>query len=478
MKKYFLILFIFLISVNNSYAQLSFDSLKVKISEIIRPYLDSTKTGAAIGVVFKYPGQNPVSYKFSFGHVKKDTNSPKIDSLTMFQLGSVTKSFTAMILARWIQNNQILLNNLAQIYMPQNVRLPVRVSGNDTLKMTILDLVTHYSALPDDPINPFNDSTTYQMMYNYLNNHILSRPPGECYLYSNLGVSTLGIALSHTGNKIIDSLFIQYVCDTLDMNDTRVKLNVNQTSRLAQAYNSNGDSIGYQKSSWPAFIAAGGLYSNISDMLKYLRFQMKLSPEIGMTNVLDSLHKKRRVANTLCTLTNAPGRIGMVWQMNPFQPSDSNFYFTWKDGGTPGFSSWIGFSQNPSNGFQAGVVGLGNHGSPIDSYINQILRHINQVSVNIKRTDEIIPDEFNLLQNYPNPFNPITKISFSIPSNEFVTLKVYDALGREISTLVNDNLIAGQYEINWNATSFASGVYFYSIKTENYFQTKKMLLVK
>ncbi|HCA42153.1 MAG TPA: hypothetical protein DEP28_02755 [Bacteroidetes bacterium] len=478
MKKVFIVLILFCAFYSTANAQLSFDSLKVKISEIMRPYLDTTKTGAAIGVIFKYPGQNPVTYKFSFGHVKKDTNSPKIDSLTMFQLGSVTKSFTAMILSRWIQNNQMLLNNLAQTYMPGFVNLPKRIVGNDTLKITILDLVTHYSALPDDPINPINDSTTYQMMYNYLNNHTLSRPPGQCYLYSNLGVSTLGIALSHVGGKIIDSLFIQYVCDTLNMNDTRVKLNPSQIYRLAQAYNSNGDSIGYQKSSWPAFIAAGGLYSNISDMLKYLKFQMKLSPEEGMTNVLDSLHKKRRVANTLCTLSNPAGRVGMVWQMNPFNPSDSNFYFTWKDGGTPGFSSWIGFSQNPSNGFQAGVVGLGNHGSPIDAYINQILRHINQVSVNIKKTDENFPDKFDLNQNYPNPFNPVTQIKFSLPVSGFVSLKIYDALGREVSNLLSENLNAGNYESTWDASSQPSGVYFYSLTSDNFSETKKMILMK
>ncbi|MBK6877112.1 MAG: serine hydrolase [Ignavibacteria bacterium] len=85
-----------------------------------------------------------------------------------------------------IQNGGPLrLNDLVEDHLPLNtVRAPYYVTpGNDTVKMTILDLATHYSALPDDPIQPVNDSTTYQMMYNYLNNHRLSREPGRCFLY-------------------------------------------------------------------------------------------------------------------------------------------------------------------------------------------------------------------------------------------------------------------------------------------------------
>lgn len=101
-----------------------------------------------------------------------------------------------------------------------------------------------------------------------------------------------------------------------------------------------------------------------------------------------------------------------------------------------------------------------------------------------------IPDEFILYQNYPNPFNPTTKIKFSIPSviaseaklSQLVTLKVYDVLGNEISTLVNEELSAGEYEVIFNASSgirnLASGIYFFQLNTGNYFQTKKMVLLE
>jgi len=89
-----------------------------------------------------------------------------------------------------------------------------------------------------------------------------------------------------------------------------------------------------------------------------------------------------------------------------------------------------------------------------------------------------IPRKYNLFQNYPNPFNPITNIRFSIPKESFVKLAIFDILGREVNTLVNDNLEPATYEVNWNADVIPSGVYFYRIIAGNYSETKKMLLVK
>ncbi|MCC7159489.1 MAG: T9SS type A sorting domain-containing protein [Ignavibacteria bacterium] len=95
-----------------------------------------------------------------------------------------------------------------------------------------------------------------------------------------------------------------------------------------------------------------------------------------------------------------------------------------------------------------------------------------------------VPDQFSLSQNYPNPFNPATKIRFSIPnvasslSLNNVTLKVYDLLGREVLTLVNEQLKPGTYEVDFDGSRFSSGVYFYKLTTDAFVQTKKMILVK
>lgn len=89
-----------------------------------------------------------------------------------------------------------------------------------------------------------------------------------------------------------------------------------------------------------------------------------------------------------------------------------------------------------------------------------------------------IPNKFNLSQNYPNPFNPNTKIDYSIPKKGFVSLKIFDILGREIKTLVNENKTVGNYSIDFNGTEFPSGVYFYKLTCNDFTDVKKMILIK
>ncbi len=90
----------------------------------------------------------------------------------------------------------------------------------------------------------------------------------------------------------------------------------------------------------------------------------------------------------------------------------------------------------------------------------------------------LLPVKFSLSQNYPNPFNPTTIINFQIPKFSLVTLKIYDILGREIRTLVNENRPAGNYKINFNAENLSSGIYLYRIIVDDFIQTKKMILLK
>ncbi len=89
-----------------------------------------------------------------------------------------------------------------------------------------------------------------------------------------------------------------------------------------------------------------------------------------------------------------------------------------------------------------------------------------------------IPNQFVLEQNYPNPFNPATKIKYSIPSSELVTLKVYDVLGKEVATLINRQQAAGNYEVEFNGSNLASGIYMFKLQTSNFAETKKMVLAK
>ncbi|MCU0372441.1 MAG: T9SS type A sorting domain-containing protein [Ignavibacteria bacterium] len=92
--------------------------------------------------------------------------------------------------------------------------------------------------------------------------------------------------------------------------------------------------------------------------------------------------------------------------------------------------------------------------------------------------NNVIPGNFELMQNYPNPFNPATKINYSVPRESFVTIKVYDMLGREIAQLVNENKRAGTYSVEFIAKNLSSGVYFYSLKSDDFYAVKKMVVVK
>ncbi len=111
-----------------------------------------------------------------------------------------------------------------------------------------------------------------------------------------------------------------------------------------------------------------------------------------------------------------------------------------------------------------GPLGLYADGSAITTEIEPVGNHV--------------PEAYKLEQNYPNPFNPSTTISFSIPKNGLVSLKVYDVLGKEVATLVNTQLNSGQYNVNLNASNLGSGIYFYTLKAGDFVETKKMMLVK
>ncbi|MCG6915677.1 T9SS type A sorting domain-containing protein, partial [bacterium BMS3Abin03] len=96
----------------------------------------------------------------------------------------------------------------------------------------------------------------------------------------------------------------------------------------------------------------------------------------------------------------------------------------------------------------------------------------------VRLTTQNSPDEFKLFPNYPNPFNPITKISWQSPIGGWQSLKVYDILGKEVATLVDEEKPAGSFEIKFDASGLPSGVYFYQLKAGNFIKTNKMILIR
>ncbi len=100
----------------------------------------------------------------------------------------------------------------------------------------------------------------------------------------------------------------------------------------------------------------------------------------------------------------------------------------------------------------------------------------NPLGINL--TSSEIPTRFELYQNYPNPFNPMTNFKFQIPKSGLVNLKVYDILGNEIEILLSKQLNPGTYEVSFNASQYPSGVYFYTLRYDGYFESRKMILIK
>jgi len=146
---------------------------------------------------------------------------------------------------------------------------------------------------------------------------------------------------------------------------------------------------------------------------------------------------------------------------------------------TDGGSTWTGQPCNSTNSLNAVWFADANNGWAVGD--NGLIFHTSSggaaTSVFKNQSDEI-PRGYSLSQNYPNPFNPSTVISFSLPWKAFVSLKIFDVLGREVSTIVSEEMPAGSYSRQWNAANMTSGVYFYRLQAGAFTETKKLVLLR
>ena len=141
---------------------------------------------------------------------------------------------------------------------------------------------------------------------------------------------------------------------------------------------------------------------------------------------------------------------------------------------------WRGIYQLLSDSSVLQIEGYWYTGLPIAPILNSFTNAstYSRVVTSINRNKVEIPEAFSLLQNYPNPFNPSTVISYQVPANALVTLKIFDVLGREVEALVNERQNAGNHSVIFNAANLPSGVYFYRLEAGTYHDTKKLLLLK
>jgi serine-type D-Ala-D-Ala carboxypeptidase/endopeptidase len=287
----------------------------------------------------------------SYGKPARNSNAG-LNGDTVFEIGSITKVFTSILLAEMAERGEVNLNDPVAKYLPGSVKVPAR-NGRE---ITLLDLATHTSGLPrlpknlkpKDPNNPYADYTVEQM-YEFLSGYQLTRDIGEKYEYSNLGAGLLGHILALRAGTDYETLVITRICKPLGMDSTRARLSPQMEPRLATGHDRDGNAV----AGWdlPTLAGAGALRSTAGDMLKFLAANMGLSKSA----LLPAMQK----AHAMQKGTGVPNlSIGLGWHML----SNHGTEIVWHNGGTGGYHSFIGFDKRKG----LGVVVLSNSANDID----------------------------------------------------------------------------------------------------------------
>jgi D-alanyl-D-alanine-carboxypeptidase/D-alanyl-D-alanine-endopeptidase len=314
-----------------------------KIREILVSRVDQQKqaVGIVVGVVDSN-GRRVVAH----GHLAKGDLRP-LDGDTIFEIGSVSKVFTSLLLADMVQRQEVAVDDPAAKYLPEDVKMPER-SGKC---ITLLDLSTHTSGLPrlpsnlrpKDPRNPYAEYSI-DALYQFLSGYTLPRDPGSEFEYSNLGGGLLGHVLACRAGTDYESLVRSRITGPLNMRDTGITLSTSMKARMATGHNRmlapvvNWD--------FPTLGGAGALRSSANDMLTFLEAFLgyKESPlETAM--------------NVMFEVRSSVAKMGLGW----FLSSAHDRELAGHDGGTGGFRSWVGCDPKE----RIGVVVLSNGATPI-----------------------------------------------------------------------------------------------------------------
>jgi CubicO group peptidase (beta-lactamase class C family) len=285
-----------------------------------------------------------------------------LDGRTIFEIGSITKTFTTSLLADMVARGEVRLDEPVEELLPDSVRVP-SYRGR---RITLLDLATHTSGLPrnpdnlhpSDPEDPWADYTVSDL-YQFLGSYELTRAPGAEVEYSNVGLGLLGYALTLRGGKSYEALLRERILDPLGMNATRVTLSPARARRLARGYDESGKAVEH----WhiPALPGMGALRSDVDDLFRYLAAHHGLSGG-DLIPVLASTHK------TYASLDDTAA-VALGWLVDRSGPARP---FWWHDGETGGFHSFAAFE--PAG--RRAVVILSNGANSIDDVGFRILSPI------------------------------------------------------------------------------------------------------
>ncbi|HUC39783.1 MAG TPA: serine hydrolase [Gemmatimonadales bacterium] len=274
-----------------------------------------------------------------------------VDTGGVFEIGSITKTFTATILADMVARGEVRLDDPVSKFLPSSAHIPAR-GGK---QITLLDLATQSSGLPRmpsnmtprDPSNPYADYTVDQM-YTFLAGYELPRDIGATYEYSNLGVGLLGHALALKAGMSYEQLVTRRILAPLGMRESAITFTPAMKAKLAPGHDADGKVV----PNWdlPTLAGAGALRSTTRDMLTYLAANLDTTTALG--RAMRDAHTPRREAG------NPSMRIGLAWHILS-RPAGS---IVWHNGGTGGYRTFTGF--DPVR--RVGVVVLSNLNAGVD----------------------------------------------------------------------------------------------------------------
>lgn len=331
------------------------EHLSMQLLNQIKPMIlknmgDKSKGGVSIVLGVITPNGTSVS---GYGNISK-ANTTKVNGNTIFDIASITKTFTTSLLADAVKSGLVNLDDPIEKYLPAGVRVPT-YNGH---KITLENLATHTSGLPDFPVNWIRNRTyTTQQVYNFLSNTSLQSEPEVRYNYSDFGVGLLGYVLSIKAGIPYEELLKERILDVLGMNSTGIAMNSTATvlsgalkSRLAKGH-IGGNEVNLEFIP-EAIQPAGALYSSANDLLKYLAANMGLI-HTKINDILQDTHLIRHeeittVTNWSSTKSLEVVYVGLGWHIITNLGTEVINHA----GGIDGYTSFIAF--NPTK--QIGLV--------------------------------------------------------------------------------------------------------------------------
>ncbi len=288
---------------------------------------------------------------FFAGRPAHDGEAP-LDEHTVFEIGSITKVFTALLLADAVERGEVRLDEPVQQLLPSTVRVPKR--GDK--EITLFELARHRSGLPRVPANaipwPADPYASYtaDKLYAFLNDYQLPRDVGERYEYSNLGAGLLGHVLARRAATSYEDLLVERICKPLKLNDTRITLTPGMTDRLARGY-PEGSATPTPGWHFDCLAGCGAVRSTVADMLRFLAVNMGLE-DSPLAAAIARTHQGRYPCGP-------PGMsVALGWHVFDRHGVE----ILWHNGGTGGYHGFCGFDSKR----RRGVVVLANSTHNID----------------------------------------------------------------------------------------------------------------